>query len=257
MGDNFLATTFRDYVVNNENADLYFKNTFEVTGYCLSRFSDKNQNMISRIVNSFAYGINKGGKLPRYMVLVFDDDLIDFLAYEGYGVASMYGLWIEKLIKTLNDMCQDIWSSMPSKSRRNDYPMIYWVSPPHHANFKNNQARTKFNACLDVALKVEPNMRTIKMKEIWDYENQDLVNNGTDRLTMQGYGAYWASIDAALRYNIIRHELFTCKQKKEALQKSIEADNNSRTSANDQHRVKTSKIHSAHDDHMQQFFDKR
>ena len=219
MGDNFLATTFRDYVVNNENAKLYFKDMFEVTGYCSSRFSDKNPNMISRIVNSFAYRINKGGKLPHYIVVVFDDDLIDFLLYEGYGVASMYGLWIEKLIKTLNEMCKDRQDPMPKKSHRSDYPMIYWMSPPHHANFKNNQTRTKFNACLDVALKAEPNMHTIKMKEVWDYENSDLVYSGTGHMTTQGFGTYWASINAALKYNIIRHELFTCKQKKEALAK--------------------------------------
>ena len=44
------------------------------------------------------------------------------------------------------------------------------------------------------------------MKEIWDFENGNLVDHA-GRITFEGLATNWQSVDAAVCFNVIKHEM--------------------------------------------------
>ena len=188
------------------------KERFELTPHCNSKFSSNNTNILSRILNTLAAGINEVFRLPKYLVVILDDDLIQYLNYDGYGCATCYGEWIEFLVEGFKDLFQDAKDKLPKKAVKDSFPWTYWVTAPRHKFFRNNSAHTKFNNTLEATIKSQPNMRLIKLKEIWDFENMNLVEQHSGRISFEGLSTYWLSIDAAVKFNVNKHELFLAKK---------------------------------------------
>ena len=84
---------------------------------------------------------------------------------------------------------------------------------PLHRNFtkERNNVRTRLNGLVEASIKSLKlsNIRTLKLKEIWDFECESLVMN--DTITELGLDRYWDSIDAAVKFNISRREIFLAK----------------------------------------------
>ena len=102
-GDNFMAKSYREHF-KKAGDDFFMKRNFEIFPQCNSRYSSNNTNLLSRLQITLANAINDRIKLPKYIVIVLDNDLIEFLNYCGFGVASIYGEWIEHLVERFNDL---------------------------------------------------------------------------------------------------------------------------------------------------------
>ena len=50
--------------------------------------------MTVRIQNAIALGLNRHQKLPKYMVVLLDADIIEKMKYSAAGIASLYGKWL-------------------------------------------------------------------------------------------------------------------------------------------------------------------
>ena len=203
IGDTFLATTFREHFKKEREYNFYCKENFDVSAYCSSRQCEKDQNIVRRIKNSLVAGLNKHWKLPKYLVILLDADIIDFLCYTNIGIAGFYGEIVESVIKCIREVISMRKESLPTKAVKQDFPYIYWVSLPQHRNF-DNKPRSKFNLTMDSIIKLHPDMRLILIKEHWDYNNENLVQN--DRFTGIGCNQYWKAIDASLKFNISKRE---------------------------------------------------
>ena len=230
MGDTFMATSFRRNFKKVPGDQLYCKQKFEVTAFCSSRQCDSNSNTLSRIINTMGEAINKNVKLPKYVVIVIDADLIDFLRYKNYGISSMYGTWVEYLAKEIESMIRTRLDQLPDKAVREGEPFIYWTALPMHANFaEENHMRSKFNASLESVIRMYRTMRVMKLKEFWATDDTNLVGSATGRFTDYGFNRYWRSIDSAVRFNIHKREEFLAKggqrNKKRAHGESIQNNN--------------------------------
>ena len=134
LGDNFIAETYRKSF-KKSNYKLFMKNNFEVTPFCSSKYSDKNSNALSRIVNSFIQVLNSKHYLPEYMVVFLDSDLIDYLQYKKFNVATLLGPWLEFLAELFLETLQDRWVHLPLKARNREPTQVYWVERVGHSNF--------------------------------------------------------------------------------------------------------------------------
>ena len=97
------------------------KENFEVQPYCNSRFSSNNTNMLARIQNAFAEGINKckTGNLPKYIIIILDDDLISYLDCKTIdGVATLFGTWIEWLVAEMKILLNEHYARVPAKCKK-------------------------------------------------------------------------------------------------------------------------------------------
>ena len=214
-GDNFMARSIRDALIRKEDGGLFTKKNFELQANCGSRFSETNQNMISRVVNSFAKGISSNKKLPKYMVIVLDNDLIEYLGYTQFGVSGLLGEWIDYLAKTLDAYVTEKKAQLPSKPVKRDWPLVYWVQAPHHRWFTDNPLQSKFNNTLDATPKLYKNMHFVKIKNVWDYDDNMLVNPNGSIMTV-GLFKYWEAIDTSLEFNVLKHESFTKRDQRSA-----------------------------------------
>ena len=191
------------------------KQYFEVLPFCSSKYSDKNSNTLSRIVNSFALELNTKFYLPDYIIIVLDDDLINFLQYKRYNVASLLGPWIEYLAQYFAETLQERFQALPLKAKGRDCPppQVYWVEPIGHTNFDyiDQQVREVFTHCLEANCKIHENMRVLKLREFWNKHDDSLVVN--NRFTKLGLAAYWRSIDASFKFNLAKRDEFLVRAK--------------------------------------------
>ena len=153
VGDNFLAETFRKYFKKRDR-EWFTKENFEISVFCSSKHSDSNSNMISRLINSFAYGLNNNFKVPKYIVLLMDDDLIQYLGFIGKGTTRCYGEWLEYIVKTMLEMIKIRLASLPKKALKFGYPQIYLVSPPKYILFEDNKACTRLINAMEAMCRV-------------------------------------------------------------------------------------------------------
>ena len=82
--------------------------------------------------------------------------------------------------------------------------MIYWDAPAHHKMFLNNNLRLKFTLCLESILRKQTSCRLIRIKEIWKFDNEELVNN--NEMTPIGIETYWRAVDASIKFNLLKRE---------------------------------------------------
>ena len=207
IGDNFMAETYRHHFLKNK-ASFFMKNVFEVLPFCKSRHDCNDTNMLSRIRSCLAKAVSEQGKLPKFIVIILDDDLLDYLQHDGH---AMLGSWIEWLVNCFTEICRDRKSILQANAVRNDYPMIYWAAPPHHRNFLNNPSRSKLLLSMESVFKLHDEIRIIRMKEIWNYDDNSLVDaNG--RFTIVGLDKYWQSVDAAVKFNALKREAYLARK---------------------------------------------
>ena len=136
------------------------KKYFQVEAHCSSRFSDSNSNMISRLQISMAKAINKAMYLPDYIIIVLEDDIIDFLEYRNYSVSAMYGTWLDWLAKEFNELIFKKQAHLPVGARNDNETQIYWTTAVYHKMFTlaETQMREKFNNCMETVTKAYENM---------------------------------------------------------------------------------------------------
>ena len=212
VGDNYLAGTYRLYVKNASDDNLFIKQHFDVTPVGSNKYNDKNQNILSRLQISLAKAFNDNTYMPEYLVVVLEDDLINYLGYTNYGISTMYGEWVEWLAKEFNDLVFAKSQSLPAKAKSNQDPMIYWVTLPKSNNYSKElaTARSKFNLSLESVVHQYQNMRSVKLKEFWSPDNDNVVWN--DKLTSYGQSIYWKAVDATIQFNIEKRNAFIIKK---------------------------------------------
>ena len=203
IGDTFVATSFRQHFKKEREYSFFCKDHFDISAYCGSRQSEKDQNIVRRIKNSLIAGLNKHWKMPKYIVVVLDSDVIDFVDYKNFGISTMYGDLLESIIKGVVDIIDDRKKKLPAKAVKGEYPFIYWMCLPKHKNLDFN-SRSKFNLTLESIIKLYPNMRVAQIKDNWDINDENLAQSG--RLTGLGFNRYWQAIDASLRFNVSKRE---------------------------------------------------
>ena len=173
-----MVSTYRVNFKKAKDTPFYIKEQFEVTPYCNSRYNSNDHNMLSRLQNTLATAINESQRLPKFIICVLNNDLINFLKFNNIGMSPLIGEMLKWLVKEFNEIISLCKSQLPAKAVREDHPQFYWTVAPIHMHFDENEAliRKKYNLCLQSLLKKEPNMRAIKLKEFWDPQEMSLVS---------------------------------------------------------------------------------
>ena len=213
IGDNSLALSYRKSF-KKAKGDFYLKDSFEVTSFCSSKYSDANTNAISRLINIFAHAVNISKRMPKYIVVMLDGDLIDYLGFRGKGIAMFYGEWIEYLADQFNKMINMRKGFLPTKAKIDKDPFFYWINTPAHLGFSDEEllASECSNTILHSVMQTHSNMRSVKFKDFWDKEDFALVKY--DRVTdPAGWNLYWKAIDSTIKFNINKRNAFIAKER--------------------------------------------
>ena len=176
-----------------------------------------------------ASAINKNTSLPKYVLIVFDDDLLDYLNYKEQGMSALLSQWLSWLVREFKSLLNSRLKQLSDRAKKPTEPCVYWTLLPLHIGFpdKINEARRKYNFCLETILKGRSDMRVVKLKN-WEFGDKILVQQG--KITETGLYHYWQAVDAALKFNVHRHELYLAKTKvmanKESVTKNLNGKSN-------------------------------
>ena len=181
-----------------------------MTSFCSSKYNDKNQNVLSRIQITMGAALNKEKGLPKFIIVFLDSELINYLDYTNCNVASMLGPWLEWLATNIREMIDAKKSFLPGKTKRMNEPAVYWNMLPLHHELWANETRAKYNEVLETVLKTVDNMRVLKLKEVWDPRDNNLVVN--NKFTVEGISAYWRAVDTAFKFNAHKREIYLAKE---------------------------------------------
>ena len=91
LGDDFLEKTYGKYFQGPN-----FDNGFIRGNYTSTGLEKWNRSYLGRIKNALVKGINDNQCiLPRYIIVVMDNELIEAIRYVGYGYKDVYVCMLE------------------------------------------------------------------------------------------------------------------------------------------------------------------
>ena len=162
-----------------------------------------SKNILSRIRNSLVTAINEHSVLPKLIVVVTDDDIINQVADDpDVSLVFHYERLCSGLCNLLNKTIDCYKDMLPQKAKREGLPHIVWIAPPTHKFFsdENNKRRTLFADGLNIAVNAQSNMSLLQMVKFWDHNNSNLFMDEQYRYTSEGLAIYWRSVYAAVRF---------------------------------------------------------
>ena len=172
IGDNFVVKSYRKHFKHAQPGDTsgikyFIKDNFEYSAvFCNSRYSSTQQNILARLQNTMVSAINStnkadGGLLPKYFLVVLDNNFIAYLDYTRDGLATLLGNLVSWIAKEFDVLIRRHLKDLPQKSSRGLDPFFYWVTAPIHSYFskERNQLRIKFNLSLESVIQTFDNMR--------------------------------------------------------------------------------------------------
>ena len=210
ISDNFVATTYCNHF-KKAKLDSFMKSRFDVHAFCNGKYNSHETNMLIRLKVTLSKAIEKRVKLPRFIVVVLDNDLIQFLAYVNKGIAMLLGEWFEWLVECYSNLCAQRKKLLPLKAVKEGYPQLYFIAPPRHGFFNDNEERKILFHCMEATVKSFDDVRLVKMMELWNFKDQELVND-EGQFTSLGLTTYWASVDAAIAFNVRKHDEFLSRR---------------------------------------------
>ena len=123
ISDNFTTSSYRNNFKKKAGPhakDQYIKTHYDYTVFCNSRFASPNTNMIAHLQNMLTAGLNqiKDGILPKYVLVVLDDDLITYLNFKNDSATTLLGMWVEWIAKEFNVLLEKCKSQIPPRCCR-------------------------------------------------------------------------------------------------------------------------------------------
>ena len=157
-----------------------------------------NRSVLGCLRNVLAFALNSKSKLPKYILLVINNDLIDCVKPASKpGTSMIFGRIIQWLADEYHSAILDCKTALKLKAVRNSFPQIFWVALPYHQNFTNGSTRFKFNQSLDTVIPLYNEMRVMKLRRKWSFTDFS-VSSKDGSVTPAGFDNYWAAIDEAL-----------------------------------------------------------
>ena len=124
MASSF-AQHFQDAYHSSNNKVGYIRAHYDVSGFCNGTvIKGGNGNILNRLRNELVRAINEQPLLPRAIVVVLDDDVIDAFNHYIYGFSKSVGRIAERLGNQFHQIVSAHKEKLPSKSRKFKFPTI-------------------------------------------------------------------------------------------------------------------------------------
>ena len=202
-----MANTYDQYIKNAvRKNELYLKRKYELSCYAKKSHESNIRSCLARIKFQLVKALECESILPKNIIVLLDDDIIRRveLKCDDDDIDNLDKIfnqlmhWLLNEFRKLIDARKD---QLPERSKKDGFPKIYWVEAPQHINFANNSARRKMNAAIQAEAAIQENMKIMRMKKVWDTEDNHSYLASHSRFISDGIFKYWGSIDNAMEFN--------------------------------------------------------
>ena len=177
----------------NGNKLGYVRAHYDTAVFC----TGSGKNITANIRNRVVEGINKEVVLPKVIILVFENDMLNSFKHFLPGLSLLSGRCLEWLANQLHRIVVAHKEKLPSKSRKFKYPTILWTMLPPHYDWSKSvrESREKFNTCIKNTVSLFREMEVLELEE-WDDCDRSLVTKG--KLNAKGLNTFWIQLDRAV-----------------------------------------------------------
>ena len=105
IGDHFLADIFPTLqsVSNNAKYPMYMYQQYNVAAYYQNP-SSMTRNTMNRVLNAAAKGLNERIRLPQYVIIILDIDILNCINFYDYAMPRTFHRCAQWVIKNVNKL---------------------------------------------------------------------------------------------------------------------------------------------------------
>ena len=144
-----------------------------MSGFMNNRTHSLDMNTVSRFRNLLVRTLTDRVILPRLLVIVPDDDIINYPNVRDQGEVAYHRV-LHWLLTQYSRIIQSWKEYLPTKAKAMGYPNIVWIKPPTHVHFDNNSERLEFGKSLSNVAQFQENVFVLKLKKVWDESDTTL-----------------------------------------------------------------------------------
>ena len=208
LGDTFVKDNVDNFVLRSkrDRSNFMFSN-FEVETYGVSCTSTNDVSPLSRVRNVLYKAFAKFNRLPKLIVVIMEDSVLEYLKLNDFGLAEAYQIMFEWLVKEYYRGILSMKEKLPTKASREGYPHVLFVAPTVHNLYANDNRRRKFTLAMEKVARESnkfKNMSVLRLKQVWDPEDRNLYLKFNKMLSEEGFRTYWKALDKSVKYCISR-----------------------------------------------------
>ena len=162
--------------------------------------NENNPSVIARVINGFVNKFNEEKRLPKWVIILLEDDIIEAIPYKQFGITETYGHVIDYMMSCMKKMVQKIRDELPLKASKFLYPHFVWVEPTLHTNQQNITLRTKFIRSLHVVAQMHNNVIALPLRYPWNPNYTQLFTWLGQKTTPEGHSTMWSALDSIMKF---------------------------------------------------------
>ena len=202
IGDGFLAHSYQQYffdVWGPQGKLPYLLAHTDSAVFCHENRQNLPGNILSRLRNLLVCGINDEILLPKAILIILDDDMMDDLDHYDHGITNSIGRMIEWIMNEMHRIINDHKNKLPSKARKFKFPTVLWyLIPLHEVYDQYSDFKKKFNKAVITTSKLFREVQYVQLdSSSWNFKDESYFANG--RFTADGLKAYWHGINQAYK----------------------------------------------------------
>ena len=177
----------------------YIRTNFAATAF--TGYEKWNKSLIGWVRNCLVRGINDNNlALPRYVVVVLDNEIIKATDYEGFPYSVIYECQVEWLARQIGRVLDAAKDALLAKAKRRFEPQMIWMEAPQHAQLCDNFKRQRLNEIIKVMAEIYQEVHTLKPLKGWNPLDINLISTSRNSYSAEGIARYLMAIDNAIRY---------------------------------------------------------
>ena len=137
-----------------------------------------NRSVLGRMRNAFASAMNKNDKMPRFIIIAPEVDLLRCINFDKPGISIILGRCLQWLADEIYSEVTNRRLKLPARAVKAMYPQIFWVALPNHTNFSDNQRRFKFNQALQKIVPLYNGMKMLQLRRRWAFHDGSHKSTG-------------------------------------------------------------------------------
>ena len=207
VGDHFLHESFnilQDMRVSTASKtsltdQLYIYLYYNIVLFFTSGTS-QIRSLMARVINSIIEGLNSKERLPKYVLILLDKDLIESLDYFVFGISEALDDCVSWLVKQVNKLfeirCEDLCSKKPGALSTATERRVIWLAMLHRNLVADNRMKqiynkkSKFNRALEEAITQHRYHHIMYLDSVVESSHYDSLG----KLTARGKTEMWTEI---------------------------------------------------------------
>ena len=159
IGDVFMANSYKQFfeeVFGPDGKIPYIRAHYNITGYFNSLPPETEcPNILQRLQALLANAIQQDPLLSKVIIIVLDDNMMDYLDHYNTDITRALGRWVEWIANEFHKIITTHKNNLPSKSHKFKYPSLLWCTIPLHDVYGHyNDYKKIFNKLIGDTIKL-------------------------------------------------------------------------------------------------------